>query len=158
MQIIKDKDEYQKIWDILFSDWAFAPSVDSGKTWLRPKGLFRTYHLLEKWDETQEALVNRILREVVAEELYALDWQHDCFTFDPNENIPAGYSYFDKERNCSVFFPEYYPDGDYHFFASKDWKYGLYGHPWRKELIVVGEELILAIEKNRKALGLERRN
>ena len=31
------------------------------------------------------------------------------------------------------------PNGDYYFFVSKDWSVGLYGHPWRKELIVVGD-------------------
>ena len=49
---------------------------------------------------------------------------------------------------------KYYPDGDYHFFVSKDWAFGLYGHPWRKELIVVGEGLIAAIEKKRVELGM----
>ena len=88
--------------------------------------------------------------------MYALDWQHDCFLFDPNERIPTGYEYHDDARNCNVYFPDYYPDGDYHFFVSKDLAFGLYGHPWRKELIVVGEELIIAIEKHLAELGLKK--
>ncbi len=87
--------------------------------------------------------------------MYALDWKSDCFLFNPNERIPTGFEFYDDSRNCNVYFPEYYPDGDYHFFVSKDWALGLYGHPWRKELIVTGEELILAIEKNLTELGLK---
>lgn len=155
MQIIKDKKEYQKIWDVICSDYAFFPSTDSGKTWLNPNGVFQRYRLLKKWDEHREASINRILCEVVAGEMFALDWQHDCFSFDPSEKIPTGYTYYDRERDCSVYFPEYYPDGDYHFFVSKDWRFGLFGHPWRKELIVVGEELIVEIDKKLKELNLE---
>ena len=44
------------------------------------------------------------------------------------------------------------------FFISKDWNFGLYGHPWKKELIVVGEDLIFAIEKNCAELGLKRKS
>ena len=71
-------------------------------------------------------------------------------------NDDSHYEYYDDERECNVYFPEYYPDGDYHFFASKDWEFGLYGHPWRKELIVVGEELLFAIEKHLTELGLKK--
>ena len=41
-------------------------------------------------------------------------------------------AYYDRVRDCTVYFPEYYPDGDYHFFVSKEWSFGLYGHPWKK--------------------------
>lgn len=158
MRVIADKDLYQKIWDKIFSEYSFYPSADSHRKWLKPGGVFQKFLLTTLWDERQEAIVNTILCEVIGEEMYALDWQHDCFLFDPNERIPTGYAYFDNERNCSVYFPAYYPNGDYHFFVSKNWAFGLYGHPWRKELIVVGEELILEIEKNLKTLGLKRKN
>ena len=156
MQVITDKEVYQKIWDTLYTEYSFFPSVDSGKHWLKPNGVFRTYRFQASWNEKQEALINSILCKTVGKEMYALNWHHDCFTFDPNENIPTGYMYHDKERDCNVYFPDYYPDGDYHFFVSKDWKFGLYGHPWRKELIVVGEELIDEIENNLKDLRLEK--
>ena len=156
MKVITDKDLYQRIWDKVYSDYAFYPSVDSRRKWLKPDGVFQKFKLKMVWDERQEAIVNTILCEVIGEEMYALDWQHDCFLFDPNERIPTGYEYFDSERKCNVYFPEYYPNGDYHFFVSKDWALGLYGHPWRKELIVVGKELISAIEKNCFELGLKK--
>ena len=157
MEVIRDKELYRKIWDRIYNDYSFFPSVDnSRKMWLHPGGEFKTFHLTTFWNEEQESIVNNILCKVVGAKMFALDWQHDCFLFDPNEKIPTGYMYYDKERDCNVYFPEYYPDGDYHFFVSKDWRFGLYGHPWRKELVVVGKELILEIEKNQKDLCLKK--
>jgi hypothetical protein len=31
---------------------------------------------------------------------------------------------------------------------------GIFGHPWRNEIIVMGKELIKRFEKNREILGL----
>ena len=146
MQIITDKELYRTIWDKIYSDYAFYPSVDSHGKWLKPEGVFRKFKLVNNWNEAQEAVINSILCEVIGNEMYALVWQGDCFHFNPNEKIPIGYEYYDDVRDCNVYFPEYYPDGDYHFFVSKDWEFGLYGHPWRKELIVVGEELFLQLK------------
>ena len=157
MQIIDD-DLYQRIWDKIFTEYSFYPSVSSRKRWLIPNGVFQAFRFDHIWKEQQEAIVNAILCDVIGEEMYALDWQHDCFLFDPHEKIPIGYEYYDIERNCNVYFPEYYPDGDYHFFISRDWNFGLYGHPWKKELIVVGEDLIFAIEKKCSELGLKRKS
>ena len=157
MQVV-DIEETRKIWDFIYSEYNFYPSVKGKKQWLKPHGEFRIYALPKKRAEQKKALINRILCEVVAEEMFALDWQHDCFSFDPNEKIPTGNMYYDSERNVNAYFPGYYPDGDYHFFVSKDWRFGLYGHPWRKELIVVGEELISEIEKHLSYLCLKKKS
>jgi hypothetical protein len=53
-----------------------------------------------------------------------------------------------------VYFPSYYPNGDYYFFGDAEWKYGLFGHPWLNEIIVSGEELIRLFEENSQALGI----
>ena len=42
----------------------------------------------------------------------------------------------------NVYFPSYYPNGDYHFFIDKDWSFGMFGHPWKQEIVVWGKELI----------------
>ncbi|MCR5610872.1 MAG: DUF2716 domain-containing protein [Clostridiales bacterium] len=158
MQVILDDKLYKSIWDKIYNVYSFYPSTDNlSERWLRPIRQFRTYQMTMIWNEKQEKIINSILCRVVGEEMFALDWQHDCFTYDPNERIPVGYMYQNNERNCNVYFPEYYPDGDYHFFVSKDWRFGLYGHPWRKELIVVGKKLILEIENHCAELGLKRK-
>ena len=75
-------------------------------------------------------------------------------TNDPAEEIPLYYSYQDDQRQCMVYFPSYYPNGDYYFFGDAEWKYGLFGHPWLNEIIVSGEELIRLFEENSQALGI----
>lgn len=86
--------------------------------------------------------------------MYALDWQHDCFVFSPNEDIPLYYWYHDTGRDCNVYFPSYYPNGDFYFFISLDWKIGLFGHPWNKEIYVMGEELINEFDRIKEKLDI----
>ena len=106
------------------------------------------------FSEEQEKIINSIFCKVHPQDMYALDWQHDCFIYNPCEEIPLNYWFYDTKRDCNVYFPSYYPDGDYHFFASFDWQIGLYGHPWKKEIIVVGENLIHEFEKVQSMLGI----
>lgn len=87
--------------------------------------------------------------------MYALDWNHDCFEFSPMEDISMNYNYYDSDRQCQVYFPTYYPDGDYYFFFDGTWNYGIFGQPWRNEIIIMGKELIKRFEKNKEKLGLE---
>jgi len=35
-----------------------------------------------------------------------------------------------------------------------EWKYGLFGHPWRCEFVVIGQELIDMFEANKQNLGI----
>ena len=153
MQVITDKKLYRSIWDKIYQDYFFSTQNEK---WLCPDTTYDVYHLGEPWNEKQEAIVNQILCRIISTEMYALDWQHDCFIFKPTENIPFGYQYYDLERDCSVYFPTYFPDGDYHFFISKDWSVGLFGHPWRNELIVTGSALRKEIAKSADDLKIEK--
>lgn len=69
-------------------------------------------------------------------ELYALDWQHDSFVFSPRDYQNLVKEYYDEERGCNVYFPNFYPDGDYYFFLDPEWRYGVFGHPWLKQIAV----------------------
>lgn len=71
--------------------------------------------------------------------------QHDAFLYLPGENRET--EWHDDARMCNVYFPSYYPDGDYYFFIAQDFSYGILGHPWRKELYIFGEKLIAEFEK-----------
>lgn len=148
MRVIDFEDEldrvlYDALWNKIYQEYSFFPSfTDRKKEWLSIPLEHKRYRLKRIWNESQEKLVNQIFCDVIGEEMYALDWHHLAFAFDPEEHISYGYRYCDDALDWEVHFPEYYPNGDYHFFVSKDWSSGIYGHPWRKELIVVGEELI----------------
>lgn len=137
MKVIENDAEYDDIWDKL----KFEPLH---KKWLTLPFAYKRYRLSGGccWSEEQERLVNSVFKKICPAALYALDWQHDCFIFSPAEDIPLGYWYYDEYRDCNVYFPSYFPDGDFHFFISADLKTGLFGHPWKMELYVMGDELI----------------
>ncbi len=41
------------------------------------------------------------------------------------------------------------------FFVKMDWTCGLFGHPWRQELCVLGEALIQAFEEEKERLNIK---
>jgi len=155
MKVILDDEQYDKIWDKIYDDFHFFPSIDPDcGPWLSLPMPHKRYRLNGVFSEEQEKIVNAIFCRVNPTEMYALNWQHDCFIYDPREEIPLYDWYHDDERDCNVYFPSYYPNGDYYFFVSMDWSMGLYGHPWRHEIMVVGEALIREFDQARDALHL----
>lgn len=155
VKVIFNQKLYKEIWDRIHNDFGFFPASFINQT-IKSKIKYRAYKLKSYWTEQEEKIVNSIFIEMSADDIYALDWQHDCFIFNPREEIPLYYHYYDKDRDCNVYFPSYLPDGDYHFFISKDWSYGLLGHPWRKEIYVFGNELIKKFEDKMNELHIEK--
>ncbi|MBP0987845.1 MAG: DUF2716 domain-containing protein [Oscillospiraceae bacterium] len=151
MQIILDKQQYDKIWDRVYSEFGFRRAEAE---WLCLPLPQKRYHLSGIWTAAQEQLVNSIFIGLGFRQMYALDWQHDCFVYTPEEQISPDDSYYDAARECNVYFPSYYPDGDFHFFLTQDFRYGLFGHPWRAEIIVMGDALIEAFENQKAQLLL----
>lgn len=152
MQIILDRDQYDAVWNKICHDFHFSPRDIDRSPWISFPTPSKRYRLNRLFSEEEENIIRSILCKVNPGEMYALNWQHDCFLYDPREEIPFGYWFYDATRNCNVYFPSYYPDGDFYFFASLDWSIGLYGHPWRKEMIVVGEALIREFDQVQHAL------
>ena len=141
------------LWSKIYNEFKFSPSSDFNKktfSFINSK----CYKLTTVWSEEQECLVNEIFKHMSFDSIYALDWNHDCFEFNPYDYQQMSKQWFDKERNCNVYFPSYYPNGDYFFFVSKDFTYGLFGHPWRREIYVIGDALIKQFELNKEFLEL----
>lgn len=154
MEIIS-KEIKNIIWDKIYNEYKFHPStIDDGIDWISIPYENKEFKLDSIWNNEQESLVNGFFEELVDGDMYAFDWQHDCFVFSPKEHIPFEYEYHDDDRNCNVYFPTYYPNGDYYLFFDKEWKYGLLGHPWRRQIIVIGKELISKFEDNKNILKI----
>lgn len=154
MKVILDQNLYNNLWDKIYKDFKFNPSVDVNKKPFEFNINYKVYKLKSLWNEEQEKIVNDIFREMSNDDIYALEWQSDGFEFNPNEEITLGYHYHDNDRNCEVYFPSYCPNGDYYFFIAKDFSYGLLGHPWRKEIYVFGDDLINKFESQIDKLDL----
>ena len=89
--------------------------------------------------------------------IYALDWQHSAFLYDPR-NADEQQSVFVSDEKYmgggyNAYFPGYYPDGDYYFFISEDFRFGYLTHPWREEAWVFGDELIKEFEGFYESIG-----
>src|SRR5690606_23892749 len=94
-----------------------------------------TYELNGTWDTTVDLDEKCIcvLKEMTHEEefIYALDWQHECYWFNPH--LPNN----NKEWNIP-----FYPDGDYYIFCPKDLSWCYFSHPWERSVTLIGKELI----------------
>ncbi|MBQ5386747.1 MAG: DUF2716 domain-containing protein, partial [Lachnospiraceae bacterium] len=68
-----------KIWDMLYDEFKFKPSINNdGKEWISIPYENRVFKLNSIWTEEQESMINCFFEALVAGEMFALDWQHDC--------------------------------------------------------------------------------
>ncbi len=154
MKVILDEKLYDDIWNRIEKEYKFYPSVNKKINAFEFSIENICYQLNCCWSAEQEEIVNDIFKKLSNDDLYALDWQHDCFGYNPNENIELGYHYYDKDRKVEVYFPSYYPNGDYHMFLSKDWSYGMFGHPWKNEIYIFGKKTINEFKNKEKELNI----
>ena len=151
-----EEDMYKSVWDTIYNKFEFVPQyTTSPYLWInlpKPSVIYQL-DLLNDGDDWNNA-INSLFIQLGCQELYALDWHHDCFVFSPKDYGNLVKEYHDEVRQCNVYFPDYYPNGDYHFFVDPNWKYGLFGHPWLQQIAVLGEDLIEHININARILGL----
>ncbi|WRM39892.1 DUF2716 domain-containing protein [Bacillus velezensis] len=91
-----------------------------------------------------ELIVLQILKALQSctlkqEFIYALDWQHECYLFNPHAPI-------DKDE-FGEWLVSVIPNGDYCFFIHQDFQWGLLGDPRQQTITVFGSPLIRAIKK-----------
>ncbi len=147
--------DYKNIWDWVYSALSFKPSIRS-IDWpsIQTERPFRKFSVDFLWkggyDEALYAkFINNAINAFVditpnGEAIYALDWQHDCFYYDPKE-LTADLM-LDNESSIPPI--SFIPDGDYYIFITKDLQNVWFGHPWEKSVTLIGERLILAATKN----------
>ena len=151
-----NKELEDSVWDKICNEFKFVPDcTTSSYSWIDLPSPCKTYMLDVSavgthWDR----LMNSLFVHLGSSEMYALNWQHDCFVFAPRDYWKIDKEYYDDDRNCNVYFPNYYPDGEYHFFVDPQWKCGIFGHPWLMQIAVFGEELIERIDMHAQMLGL----
>ena len=83
--------------------------------------------------------------------MYALDWQHSGFRYNPRIATLKRSMFIHDERyengGYNAFFPGFYPDGDYYFFISKDFLWGYLTHPWLRKAWIFGKQLQVYIRR-----------
>ena len=163
--------EYDLVWDKVYDKLKFKPSCSYRGHSLDAVLPFEiesnyTVYGIDKMSDSQIHSMQDMIRKVFVsvtekgKRMYALDWQHSAFLFDPrNEEEQKSFWKTDNRYvggGYNAYFPSFYPDGDYYFFIDEYFEYGYLGHPWRQEIWVFGENLIEKIEGIYQALGWEK--
>ena len=161
-------EEYGQIWDKFYKELQFVPSVQRYITPFRVPAPWVIHDiscsLADENGERFEDAVRQALADCLGEDdwLYALDWQHSCFRYDPRQPQEGYGVRVEDERywggGYDACFPDFFPDGDYYFFVQRDLKWGYLGHPWRRELWLFGAPLIEALSPKLEELGFPIKN
>lgn len=154
---------YNAVWDRVYRELGFAPGISE----TRPFDIKVPYAIygIEKMTEPQIDYMENIAKQIFARitdgKIYALDWQHSALLYDPRDPDEQKDFWVADERyiggGYNVYFPSFYPDGDYYFFIVEDFSFGWLDHPWRREVWIFGEKLLTEIESVYKDLGWTRK-
>ena len=167
---ILEEPEVRAIWDRIYGELHFQPSIQLG---VQPFSLSEPYLILALADAAEEQLdklfaeVPRAFSDCLGEDewMYALDWQHSGFRYDPRRPVTEHDHWVEDERYSGIlgggynaYFPDFYPDGDYYFFVQQDLKWGWLGHPWRREIWIFGSPLLDALSPMLEELSFPIKN
>ncbi|MBR0484558.1 MAG: DUF2716 domain-containing protein [Oscillospiraceae bacterium] len=160
--LIDNTPEYTNIWNQVYEKLKFSPScIYRGHSMNVPlpfqiPEIYAVYGI-DSMTDSQIDLLSLKMPEILisvtesGQKIYALDWQHSAFLFDPRKSEEMKSFRKEDERYAdggySVYFPAFLPDGDYYFFIGQNFQFGYLGHPWRQEVWIFGEKLLTEIEK-----------
>ena len=153
---------YEEVWDRVYDTLHFRPTVDNTVVPFKISAPYTIYGIGIS-NECDLETFHRLITEAFincttpGELMYALDWQHDAFLFNPrnSEQMQSTYVENSKYLDGGYFacFPDYYPDGDYYLFVSKDFNWGYFTHPWQKKAWVFGKRMVQLMRENSQKLG-----
>ncbi|AIC93438.1 DUF2716 domain-containing protein [Shouchella lehensis] len=129
------REEAEFVWSVIGKRYGYP---DSGRRFKLPKPYIR-FDISTKFacetDELERAVLTTMKACTIADEtIYAMDWQHECYEFDPRKPI--------ERDEWNEWLVPLFPNGDYVIFLQKDFQWGYFGHPWKKEIAVFGESFI----------------
>ncbi len=171
--LIEDQNEITNIWSKIYSLFDFTPDYynKTQSPFTFPKfiksvniyDISKAQQVLNPHDAdgnyrttVQIDLLKAIFSECMGKDdfVYALDWQHGCFKYDPRINEPYGYYMTYASRpETRAYFPFFFPDGDYFLFVSQNFSWGYFTHPWQKKAWVFGQKMVKLMEQHFKDLG-----
>jgi len=150
--------EQNAVWDLFYEQFKFKPSTRASD-WpgiVEPTGsvTFDISHIFDGSEAARtldEDALNvdslNLFRQCIVpgQKLYALDWQHPCYRFNP-------FGCFDFSQFDNSMVP-FIPNGDYYIFLADDFSFGTFGHPWEQTICVFGQPLLnVVMRENPKLL------
>jgi len=166
--VLKD-DEYGYVWDKVDKKCRFRAYANPNRgefpfKFKEPVDYYDIRGPLVFNSDNDESL-NEVFKSVFVESMgsdnymYALDWHHTCFRYNPRINTIIEYPVWIDDNSYggsgyNVYFPDFYPNGDYYFFIAKDFRWGYLTHPWQMKVWVWGEPLMRLFKEKSRLLGL----
>lgn len=151
-----DEREYDEVWDKFYQSFSFHPSADNSIVPFEFTIPTDIYDISTSpiWGNNKD--INEKIRlsliKCMKEDayMYALDWKHTGFRYNPriidHFEYPVFIKYDKPIKNehvnwegFNVYFPTFYPNGDYYFFIAKDFSWGYLTHPWQEKAFVFGD-------------------
>ena len=135
-----DNNSYNEVWDKFNKELDFNPygSHDKAIHTEYPilkyniKRLFNPEFDISKMENYALELFQAITEP--GEKMYALDWQHPAYEFDPRGEMER-----DEFGEWKV---PIFPNGDYYIFLTQDFQNVWFGHPWEPSITLIGKKLI----------------
>jgi hypothetical protein len=158
--VILDDEESNFVWDYVYNRFLFNPSMNNKLSPFKFQIPVDSYDISNSPIYNDDESINKIIKSILIDcmgnddYIYALDWQHTNFRYNPRINTVIEYPVFIKDERhttyggYNVYFPKFYPDGDYYFFIAKDFRWGYLTHPWLKKVWVFGYELMALFKEN----------
>ena len=165
--MILNDEQYKAVWDRVDKELQFFSNcADRNSSTLFPPFVIDKNYVIYGIENTNdektagmELLISQAFIKCTqpGERIFALDWQHSAFLYDPRNTDEQQSIFVQDERysggGYNAYFPDFYPDGDYYFFISEDFRFGYLTHPWREEAWVFGDELIEEFERFYESIG-----
>ena len=165
--MLLNDEQHNTVWDRVKNELRFFPNCsDRNSDTLFPPFVIDKNHVIygienTNDDETQgmENLITKAFIKCTkpGERIFALDWHHCAFLYDPRNKDEQQSVFVSDEKYMGggyhAYFPDFYPDGDYYFFIAEDFRFGYLTHPWRQEAWVFGDDLITEFEKFYESIG-----
>jgi hypothetical protein len=138
-----NKKEYNALWKFVYEELCFNPYNDEYQkkiSFPMPNisfdiSNFYNENFSENFYETLHSLGVKWFKYIgINQKIYALNWQHDCYSFDP-------FSPFEKDEFNEWLIP-LFPNGDYLFFISPDFDNGIFADGIDLKLYFWGTNMI----------------
>jgi hypothetical protein len=145
---ILSEEQSSLAWDYIYTTMKFRPR-GTGKLIEIPQpceyyNIAQYYNagFREDYYDDLHKKTKQVFRSITGrnERMLALNWQHDCYSFDPRLK-------FQKDEFGEWLIPVF-PNGDYIFFLTQDFSNGVFGDGINLYLSLFGKKLIESFKMN----------
>ncbi len=163
MLLLDNTEQEREVWNRVYDEFGFHPGMNEPRPFdiKVPHAVYFIGKMTEERIDVMEKTAWIIFARISNGNIYALDWQHSALLYDPRNPVEKKVFWVDNENywggGYNVYFPSFYPDGDYYFFIAENFSFGWLGHPWRQEVRIFGEKLLPEIEAVYKDFGWTRK-